>query len=373
MNTNAALILSFIGFVTIGPTWAADVLVKNAEEFRRALASAKAGTHIRLSEGSYGAGFHFSNVRGEQGNPIVISAADAKHPPVFGNGQTALQFSNPAYLELRGLVFTNLSQNGLNMDDGGKVETPETARGIVLENLQVRDVGTTGNQDGIKLSGIWDFRVTSCTIERWGTGGGSAVDMVGCHRGLFESNVIRHIVPEPGNCTGIQGKGGTSAIVIRGNRFEHAGGRAVNIGGSTGLQFFRPKLVEGEEHAEGRDITIERNVFIGSQAPVAFVGVDGAKVRFNRMENPGRWVLRILQENRAPGFLPCRNGEFTDNTIIFKSTQWSEGGVNIGGGTAPETFKFARNSWYCSDDPARSKPKLPTPELDGAYGKEITE
>jgi hypothetical protein len=93
-------------------------------------------------------------------------------------------------------------------------------------------------------------------------------------------------------------------------------------------------------------------------------------VRFNTIEVPGRWALRILQENRAAGFVPCRNAEFTDNVIVFESTKWSEGGVNIGAGVAPETFTFARNWWYCRDRPERSTPKLPTAEKEGVYGRD---
>jgi hypothetical protein len=96
-------------------------------------------------------------------------------------------------------------------------------------------------------------------------------------------------------------------------------------------------------------------------------------VRFNTIERPSRWALRILQETKAPGFVACRNGEFTDNTIVFESTRWSEGGVNIGAGTAPATFKFARNWWYCADNPERSGPHLPTTETDGKYGRPIEE
>jgi hypothetical protein len=129
--------------------------------------------------------------------------------------------------------------------------------------------------------------------------------------------------------------------------------------------------VEGAEHAEARNLRVEGNTFVGTAAPVAFVGVDGAVVRFNTIERPGRWVLRILQETKAPGFVPCRNGEFSDNTVVFDSAHWSEGGVNIGAGTAPETFKFARNWWYCADNPERSRPRLPTAEVDGTYGRAI--
>jgi len=358
--------------VAAGFARAEEVTVNGAAEFRAAVATAKPGTRLLLRKGDYGAGFHFVNLRGEENNPIIVAAADPQQPPVFRDGDTGLHLSNPAHVELHNLKFTKLAHNGLNIDDGGTT-TNATARGIVLRGLQVNDVGSDGNHDGIKLSGLWDFRVDGCTIERWGTKGGSAIDMVGCHRGTIEGCTIRHKDPEPPNCTGVQAKGGSSDLVIRRNRFEHAGGRSVNIGGSTGLKFFRPALGDGTDHAEARNLRVEGNTFIGSVAPVAFVGVDGAVVRFNTIELPGRWALRILQENRSPGFIACRNGEFTDNTIVFNSASWGEGGANIGTGTAPATFKFARNWWYCRDNPERSRPRLPTPEVEGTYGRPVAE
>jgi hypothetical protein len=360
-----------VGLIGLAAAHAADVKVTSATELRAAVAAAKPGTRVLLAGGNYGAGFHFTNLRGEEKQPIVIAAADPQNPPVFRDGSAGMHFSNPAWVELHDLVFNKLAHNGINIDDIGAT-TNGSAHGVVLRGLRFSDVGGEGNHDGIKLSGLWDFRVTGCSVERWGTRGGSAIDMVGCHRGVIESNSFRHN-PEPQNCTGVQGKGGTSNVVIRRNRFEHAGGRAVNIGGSTGLKFFRPALVEGAEHAEARNLRVEGNIFVGSSAPVAFVGVDGAVVRFNTIERPGRWALRILRENNAPGFVTCRNGEFTDNTIVFDSTRWGEGGVNIGAGTAPETFKFARNWWYSADNPERSRPRLPTPEVNGTYGRPIAE
>jgi len=75
-----------------------------------------------------------------------------------------------------------------------------------------------------------------------------------------------------------------------------------------------------------------------------------------------------LQETRSEGFVPCRNGRFTDNLVVFRSDRWFEGGVNIGPFTAPHTFTFARNWWYCEDAPERSKPALPVSEKEGVYG-----
>ena len=328
---------------------AAEVTVRDAMEFRRAVAEAVPGTRILLASGDYAGGFHFSNLRGETNRPIVIAASDPAKPPAIRGGGTGIHFTDPAFVELRDLIVTGWAGNGLNIDDGGSFDTP--ARGIVLRHLIVTNTGPAGNRDCIKLSGLVDFRVESCAIQGWGIGGGSGIDMVGCHRGMIVSNSFRHT--DSTGSTGVQCKGGTSRIEIQRNRFENAGGRGVNIGGSTGLQFFRPPLATGAEHAEARDIRVEGNTFIGSSAAVAFVGVDGAVVRFNTIYRPKRWALRILQENNTPGFGSSRNGEFTDNLVVFHSSEWSEGGLNIGSNTAPQTFKFARNWWYCLDQPAR--------------------
>lgn len=355
---------------------AVEVRVNDAASLRAALAAAVPGTQILLAGGEYGGGFRSVDLRGTATQPIVIAAADPAQPPILRGGNNGMHLSNPAYVELRGLVIERSANNGLNIDDGGSPaatrDAAPTARGLVLRGLRITDVGGDGNHDGIKLSGLYDFQVIGCTIERWGTKGGSAIDMVGCHRGIIESNTIRHRDPAPPNCTAVQCKGGSSAITVRGNRFENAGGRGVNIGGSTGRPFFRPALQSGD-NAEARAIVVEGNTFVGGIAAMAFVGVDGAVVRYNTIEKPGRWALRILQENKAVDFIACRNGRFTDNVIVFDSTQWAEGGVNIGAGTAPDSFTFARNWWYCADRPDRSAPKLPTAEADAQYGRPPTE
>lgn len=366
----AAAALAWLGGIEVALR-AADVRVSSPAEFRAAMAGVKPGTRVLLAPGDYDGGFLFANVRGEAGHPIVIAGADPQRPPVIRAGNTGLQLSGAAYVEIQDIAFSRLAHNGLNIDDGGQVAAPASSHHVTLRRLRVSDIGSEGNHDGIKLSGLWDFRVEDCTIERWGTKGGSAIDLVGCHRGLIVANTIRHQDPEPPNCTGVQAKGGSSEIAIRRNRFEHAGGRAVNIGGSTGRPFFRPALAGDGPHAEARAIRVEGNTFVGAGAPVAFVGVDGAVVRFNTVERPGRWALRILQENREPGFIACRRGEFTDNLVLFDSARWAESGVNVGAGTAPETFTFARNGWLCVDRPERSQPKLPVPETGGAYGAAV--
>jgi hypothetical protein len=333
------------------------------------VATARPGTRLSLAPGTYEGGLYFSSLHGAPGKPLVIGAADPKRPPVIRATGNGIQISDATYLEIRDLSFAGATGNSLNIDDGGSYAKP--SHHIVLHGLTVTGARGRGNFDGIKLSGIDDLRIENCVVEQWGIDG-QGIDMVGCHGVLITGCTIRHGDPEAS--AGVQAKGGSRDVVVRGCRFENGGARGVNIGGSTGLEFFRPPLPYGSRQAprnyEASQILIEGNVFVGGGAPVAFVGVDGATVRFNTIYQPGRFALRILQETRSPGFVPSQNGQFTENIIAFRSNDWGEGGVNIGPDTAPKTFTFARNVWYCLDDPVRSRPDLPTPETGGLYGQD---
>lgn len=332
-----------------------EIRVSTTAEIRQALVAATPGTRILVAAGDY-EGFHVSDVKGADGKPIVLAAARPESPPVVRGG---VQLSDVAYLEVAGLVISGAPANGLNVDDGGTFDTP--SHHVVLRDVTVRDCGGRGNDDGIKLSGVDDFRLERCTVERWGRGG-SAVDMVGCHRGVIEACAFRDRDEDPA-ASGVQAKGGTRDVTIRRCRFENAGDRAVNLGGSTGLAYFRPK----PEGFEAKDLAVEGCTFVGSETPIAFVGVDGATVRFNTFYRPRKWFARILQETREPGFAPCRSGTFADNLVAYRSTEIATP-VNVGPDTAHGTFEFARNYWFCIDDPTRGPPRLPAAEKDPAGG-----
>ncbi len=330
-------------------------IVSTTSELALALSRAKPGSTIKLAQGVYSGG-HFSNIHGSVRSPIQIMAEYPKNPPMFTGG---LQFSKVSHLDISGIIVSGATNNGLNIDDGGTIGTP--SHHIRLYNVTVRKL-PSGNHDGIKLSGIDDFEVGGCRVEEWG---GSGVDMVGCHRGKIVNCNF-----QKGGDSGVQAKGGSSDVIIEKCRFEDFGQRGINIGGSTGLQFFRPPVDSMPANAkyEAKDITVQGCTFVRGGAPVAFVGVDGAVVRFNTIYRPGRWAFRILQETIAPGFVPSRRGVFSDNLVAFRLDEWSAGGVNIGGGTAPETFGFARNFWFCLDSPTASRPKIPLSESGGTYG-----
>jgi hypothetical protein len=335
------------------------VYVSTTDDFRAAVRSAGPDTTILLQPGIYGGDSWFGNVTGAAGDPVVIAAADPTQPPVFQGGSQAIQFSDAAYLDLRDLVIQGTADNGINIDDWGTYDTP--SHDITLTRVTVRDIGSGGNSDGIKLSGVDNFTVAGCTLTNWGAGG-SGIDMVGCHDGTITGSTFHN--DDPAAVNGLEMKGGSANVTVSANRFDHAGARAVQVGGSTDLVYFRPQPPPGYEAA---NVTVEENVIVGSEAAVAFVNADGATVKFNTIYDPGRWPFRILQETTAPGFVPCRNGIVTDNIVAFDSAQVATA-VNVGVGTDPLSFVFARNWWYAFDNPALSVPTLPTPETGGVYG-----
>ncbi len=345
-------LLTALLFAPLAAMQADEIIIRDAESLRSGLRGLKPGTTLKISPGEYPGGHTVSGIE-----RLTIEALDPKQPPVFKGGKTGFHFSRCAELTLRHLRISGQSVNGLNLDDGGDLAHPVTA--ITLDHIEVSDIGPKGNHDGIKCSGLDQVTIRDCTITGWG---GQGIDFVGCHRSLITG--CRLIGKEGFSASaGIQLKGGTSDIIIEKCHFTNAGERPINLGGSTGLPYFRP---QGARH-EATRLIVRNNTIEGSLCAAAFVGVDGAEFVGNTVMYPGKWIFRILQETQQPGFAPCRNVLIKDNRITFRRSQ-VQTDVNIGGGTAPETFRFENNHWLAEDKPQASKPRLPVAEKGGVYG-----
>ncbi len=335
---------------------------------RHAALRAAPGDAVRIRAGTYQGGSFISDLRGDTDKPIWIGGAPGEARPVIEGGGEGFHFVRARALVVHDLEVRNSRNNGINCDDGGDYANPEASRFIVFENLFIHDIGGTGNQDGLKISGINDFWVLGCEIARaGGSGSGSGVDMVGCHRGVIACSFFHEL-----SANAVQAKGGTEDVEIRWCRMVECGHRAVNIGGSTGLQFFRPPLTRESPNAEARGIRVLANEIIGSQCAVAFVGCVNSVVAHNTIITPHNWILRILQETASTEgyeFLPCGNNRIESNLFYFDRSDLSTF-VNIGSGTALETFVFSHNLWYAWDDPSRSRPSLPIKESAGVYNKD---
>jgi len=299
-----------------------------AKPFRslaRAARDARPGTRIVLGAGTYPGGTYLSQLRGEKDRPIAIAGEGAA---VIEGGGEAIHLSDPRFVVIEDLEVRGSRANGINIDDAGDYETP--AEYLVLRRIRVTGVGSGGNQDGLKLSGLDRFWVIGCEIAA-NSAGGSAIDMVGCHEGILAGNRIHK--------QGIQSKGGSAEILIFGNTFEDVDERVV------------------------------ANLFLRCGAPVAFVGCQACEVVHNTIVRPGRWPARILQETRFVE--PCAGGTFANNIVVFGRGVSGEF-INIGPGTRPETFTFSHNLWFNADDPARSRPPFPKAiaDRDSIAGKD---
>ncbi|TDU70905.1 parallel beta helix pectate lyase-like protein [Prosthecobacter fusiformis] len=348
------LLIALLSLVVVTFSQGETVVVHNAKELKTGLPILKPGMVLKIAGGEYPGGHHVVGIE-----RLTIEALDEKDPPHFKGGSTGWQFSRCSGLTLRHLHISGQSQNGLNLDDGGLLEKP--VDGIVIEKVHISDIGPQGNFDGIKCSGLEGLTIRDCTLSGWG---GQGIDFVGCHKSLITGC---RFIGKPGfsASAGIQLKGGTSEVTVEKCLFKNGGARPINIGGSTGLAYFRP---QGAKH-EARQITVRDNVIEGSQCAAAFVGVDGAEFSGNTLLYPEKWIFRILQETTQPGFVPCRDVVIRDNRIVFRRAQ-VQVDINIGPGAAPETFRFENNRWFAEDNPQASIPKLPVEEVNGDYGKD---
>jgi hypothetical protein len=329
----------------------------------RALQGVQPGDAIRLLPGNHAAGTFIGNVAGTSNAPIWLGGAPGLARPVISGGSVAIQLSKVRFLILENIEVTGATGNGMNCDDGGEYANPDATRHLLFRDLSFHDIGTSGNNDGLKLSGVNEYHVLDCEFARM-SAGGSGIDQVGCHRGW----IARCTFTDAGG-NAIQCKGGSEDIEIRWNRILNGGGRAINVGGSTGFEFFRPPLSTNTPNFEAKNIRVIANLFRGWDAPIAFVGTVNSLVANNTIVEPRRWILRVLQETVTSGsyaFLPCGRNQFINNLVYFDRSQISTH-ANIGPNTDAASFEFAHNLWYAFNQPNQSQPALPSTETGGIY------
>ena len=334
-----SVLLSMRGMATtlhVGPQ-------KEFADPRAACLQAGPGDTVLIHPATYRGTFWIENLNGTAEAPIVIRGTD-RAGVVFEGGSESMHFSECSHLVIENFSVRGQTSNGMNCDDGGTFDTP--THHITFRGITFGAMGATGNNDQLKLSGLDDFVVEDCVFED-GSPGGSGADMVGCHKGIFRNNTFRRL---GSNC--IQAKGGTQFIRIERNSFIDGGERALNLGGSTGLAFFRPQ----DARFEAADLTVVANLFVRSVTPMAYVGAVRVTVTNNTIIDPQRWVFRILQETvDTSRFAPCGNNTFQNNLVVFRSTISRH--VNIGANTAPSSFTLRNNLWYNVDAPASSRPQ----------------
>ncbi|MBL9013740.1 MAG: hypothetical protein JNL83_06170 [Myxococcales bacterium] len=335
----------------------------------QAAAAATPGTAILLAPGTHQADQFVAALRGTATAPIWIGGAPGAAKPVISGGAQALQLARPAYVVVHDLEIASATANGLNIDDGGMFSDETAAHHVVVERVDIHDVGTTGgNNDCLKVSGVNQLAVLDSRFANCG-GGGSGIDHVGCHGSTIARNVFSGRMENA-----VQSKGGARDHDLRANRVAITGSRAFNLGGSTDLNLFRPPLSTTAPNAEARRIRAFDNVITGlgpTATPFAFVGCIDCLAAHNYVRGQQRWHVRVLQETATQSgftFEPAANGRVINNTFVFSAASLATA-VNVGAGTSAGTFTFRTNLWYASDTPASSAPmNLPSAETGGVSG-----
>lgn len=303
-----------------------------------ATSNAQPGDIIHMT-GSFSGGLTITDLHGTAEHPIQIVG-----PATFSGGSQCAQFVRAQYVVIRDITCHSVTSNGFNFDDGGDMDG--SANHIIFDDIEIYNIGTGGNQDCLKLSGLENFIVKDSYFHD-GSAGGSGIDMVGCHDGIIMNNEFNDL-----GSNFIQAKGGTEDITIHGNLMVTADARGVNMGGSTGFVYFRPPVADMDEPYEAKHIRVTSNIFIDPNSAFGYVGCDECLAANNLIYRPRTWIFRILQETTTLDgydFVPSRRGEFVNNIIVFRQSDVTTL-VNIGPNTQAETFRMASNLWYVEDN-----------------------
>jgi Right handed beta helix region len=341
----------------------------------RAARDARPGTAIHIHAGSYEGRTLLTDLHGTADAPIWIIGAPGEPRPVIHGGAEGLHLIKPRYVAIENLEIRDTADNGINVDDGDDVANPEAARFMLFRDLDIHDTGKhpSGVANCLKLAGVNDVVVTRSSFARCGNGadsGSLGVDGVGVHRAVVRFNRF-----ESTGFGGVQFKGGSDDIEIRGNWFLNAGWRGVAMGGSTGDTFYRPPLRESGLNAEAANVRVVANVFAGGEAAAAFTGCVDCQFVHNTVVDPTKWVLRVLQErvtDARHAFAPASYGQIAGNIFYFRRSDLNAGeDINVGAGTDTQTFSLFRNLWYAHDQPSASSPRLSSflvPERESIVG-----
>ena len=295
-----------------------------------------AGSRVNIAAGTYPAVGYHSDLQGQADAPIAL-VADGNVTIDAGGSGTGMDLADVRYLVLDGLTIQNTGVHGLNISDGGDYSTPSEF--IVFRNMHFRDIGSGGNNDCLKMSGVDDFYIENSEFE--GCDMGEAIDMVGCHDGVITGNHFHDVAQNA-----VQTKGGSSNIVVHGNRFVDIPFRAVNAGGNTNELYFRP----ANAPYEAQNITIVANVFVRTgQSAVVFSGCVGCIATNNTLIEPSGSVFWAVEANTNKG--PGRDGRFVNNIVVFNESDLSGYSFfNTDGQPLIDTYFIDANLWFSQDN-----------------------
>ena len=203
--------------------------------------------------------------------PIWIGGAPGEARPVIEGGGEGLHLSRGRYLVVHDLEVRNATANGINVDDGGDYANRcDATRFIVFRDLshpRHRHRRQPGLPQALGRQRLLVARQRVRALRRRRRAAAASTTSAataGC--------IARNLFDELSARTPSRPRAAARTSRSAWNRIADAGARGLNLGGSTGFEFFRPPLSTTAPNAEARDIRVIANVIVGGEAAVAFVG-----------------------------------------------------------------------------------------------------
>jgi hypothetical protein len=340
---------------------AGETEVGDSAALKAALLAANPGDRIVVRPGRYEQ-LSVAGVHGRHGELIQIIAKDPNDLPIFdgaGKDPWGFAMTDCAYILIDGLVATGAKRNNFELgyaDSHGWGGVDH----IIVRNLHSRHVAGTGNNDGIKMTGVTDFLFENCSVESW-SGEGSAMDMVACARGLIANCHFSYPDVKGANAKTIQSRGGSYHLGVFRCRFDESNHRTMQFGGSADKQFFlQGNLDSGWE---GLDMVAIGNVITGAESAVCFVSCTRCLFAYNTVVKQEDYVIRVLKEG---GTHQVADNTFQRNLVVYEKLS---GTVLENGGGDLATFTFSDNYWYNANDPGQSIPQLAVRQDNPAGGQ----
>jgi hypothetical protein len=318
------------------------------------LGAAGPGDRVILAPGNYGHVW-LQNKNGTADQLIQIVAQDPGNRPVFLNpGSEGFQIADCSYLLFDGLIVRGASSEGFHLQFTGSSPPANPTNHIIMRNCQSDGMPTSGNTDNFKSDGTNNTLFYGCKTDSCGDSG---FDFVGCR----ETLIMRSTMSNNGG-GGIHPKGGSYNFGFYKNRFNAAGERDHQFGGSSGSAYYHQGNYNDPGY-EAYDQVAMGNVTVGGWSAVAFTSSWHCDFKYNTIVDPTNYVMRILKEG---GINQTSYNVFARNLVkAGVSTQ------NVGSNTQPATFTYADDFWSQAPswDPGCSETGtvVGNPQLDGEY------
>ena len=325
--------------------------VKKAAQF------AQPGDIIHVAAGTYTGNVILKHIHGTAAHPIKIIGSPTEET-ILSGGQKGLHLLDSQYVILEELTVEDVSDTAIHIEKSDSHDALSDY--ITLRNISVRNIGSGGKHDGIKLSGVHYFYLLTSDIYGGPLAGRNGIDMVDCQNGIIMNNRVEsfghHLV---------QVNGDSENITIHGNILKGVADLGINIGGPVDPVFSSP--LQGESiNFETRHIRVTNNTISHVTEGLAYMGCMECLVAHNVIYDPTNRAVRISQETSNQTLLPINQGQFVNNIVVFADSIKKL--VSIEDDTAANSFRFAHNLWYCFDNPdfdyTSEKATLPAPEID---------